>query len=230
MSIHESKPVEAVLFDLDGVLVDSRDAISQCLNHALTEMGLAPEPVEVLHGWIGASLHDVFRTLLRARGVDAALAPTAIERYRERYTVVAPKETPAFDGVAESLDALVADYRLAVATSKPVEFARPILEGLGIANHFEAIVGAPLERTHHEDKTATVGRALAALGLEAPSPQAVMVGDRHFDIIAGRTHGLTTIGASWGIGGATELRQAGADHLADTPAEIVTLVKKGGRS
>lgn len=224
MSIHDRNPHDAILFDLDGVLVDSRHAISQCLNHALVELGLAPEPVEVLHGWIGAPLHDVFLALLPARGADPALAPTAIEYYRERYTIVAPKATPAFEGIPEALEALTADHRLAVATSKPVEFARPILESLGLAVHFEAIIGAPLDKTHHEDKTATVGRALRILGLEPSDCRAAMVGDRHFDVIAGRTHGLTTIGAIWGIGGKDELEQAGADYLAATPSSLVDLL------
>jgi len=110
-----------------------------------------------------------------------------------------------------------------------VEFAGPILESLGLDVHFEAIVGAPLDGTHHEDKTATVGRALRVLGLEPPDCRAAMVGDRHFDMIAGRAHGLTTIGAVWGIGGAAELEKAGADHLAATPSDLLQQVNKRGR-
>ena len=225
MSIHQPGMIDAILFDLDGVLVDSRHAISLCLNHALTELGLAPEPVQALHGWIGASLHEVFSALLPARGADPALASAAIEHYRERYSVVAPKQTPAFEGIPACLEALAAEHRLAVATSKPVDFAAPILESLGLAGHFETIVGAPLDQTHHEDKTATVARALFALGLEPSHPPAVMVGDRHFDVAAGRANGLMTIGAAWGIGGETELREAGVDHIASSPAEIVSLLR-----
>lgn len=225
MSIHRLETIEAILFDLDGVLVDSRHAISLCLNHALTELGLAPEPVRALHGWIGASLHEVFVALLSARGADPELVAAAIGHYRERYAVVAPKETPAFEGIPECLEALGAEYRLAVATSKPVKFAAPILESLGLTRHFEAIVGAPLDSTLHEDKTATVGRALRVLGLDSSRPPAVMVGDRHFDVNAGRANGLVTVGVAWGIGGRAELREACVDHLAASPAEIVELVE-----
>ncbi|MBW2241236.1 MAG: HAD hydrolase-like protein [Deltaproteobacteria bacterium] len=84
MSIHDHKPHDAILFDLDGVLVDSRHAISQCLNHGLIELGLAPEPVEVLHSWIGASLHDVFRELLSARGVAPELTGSATRSSHRR--------------------------------------------------------------------------------------------------------------------------------------------------
>ncbi len=227
MSMH---PLEAILFDLDGVLVDSRHPISLCINHALEALGLEREPEHALHGWIGVSLHQVFSALLAARDADPASIPTAIDHYRERYTVVAPRETPAFEGIPACLETLASRHRLAVATSKPADFAVPILESLGLAGHFEAIVGAPLEGTHHEDKTATVGRTLAALGGGPESPSAAMVGDRHLDIRAGQAHGLLTIGATWGIGGPAELREAGAHHLASTPADLLALTQQGERS
>jgi phosphoglycolate phosphatase len=105
--------------------------------------------------------------------------------------------------------------RLAVATSKPRAFAEPLIEALGFADVFEAIYAPELD-LHVESKTETVGRALAGLGASAGT----MVGDRHVDMEAARTHGLHGVGVTWGFGTPDELRSAGADVLVGSPAEL----------
>lgn len=217
----------AALFDLDGVLVDSRRPIAQCINHALEREGLAPEPEAALHGFIGPPLRDCFAALLAARGRSEDRVASCIGHYRERYREVAPTETPAFPGIAACLEALAPRLPLAVATSKPEAFARPILESLGLARHFRAIVGPPLRETHAEDKTRTVARALAAFAPAAPGTPVAMIGDRHFDVRAGAAHALLTIGVTWGIGDEAELREAGADLLVASPFALRELLLGG---
>ncbi len=214
-----SSSLRAILFDLDGVLVDSRGPISSCINHALACEGLEGAPEAELHRFIGPPLHDTFVTLLGERGAPTDRAEACVAHYRERYRVIAPLETPAFEGIEACVVALAERHACAVATSKPEAFARPILERLDLASHFAAIVGPPLTATHAETKAGTVGRALAALG-ELPRAAVAMVGDRHFDIAAGRTHGLHTVGVGWGIGSEQELREAGADELVATPEAL----------
>ena len=79
----------------------------------------------------------------------------------------------------------------------------------------------PSLEAEDEAKSVTVGRALETL---APGTRAAIVGDRRFDVAAGRAHAITTIGALWGIGSETELRDAGADHLAESPAHLADLL------
>ncbi len=84
---------------------------------------------------------------------------------------------------------------------------------------------------HHEEKTQTLERAMEVLGIEtrslgAPAPAAI-VGDRYFDVEAGRAMGLATVGVSWGIGSPSELRSAGADHIVNSPEELVRLFVSG---
>jgi phosphoglycolate phosphatase len=117
--------------------------------------------------------------------------------------------------------------RPAVVTAKPEAFARPILGKLGVVDCFHAVVGPPLDPGRQEAKAQTLERAMGALGIETPSlaapAPAAMVGDRHFDVTAGRAMGLATVGVSWGIGSVSELRRAGADHIVNSPEELTEL-------
>ena len=210
----------AVLFDMDGVLVDSRAAISRSINHALEQHGLDPLPETALHGFIGAPLPEVFEGLLRDQERDPSLAASCIAHYRRRYATASLVETVAYVGIPEVLKTLARRFRLAVATTKPAECARPILEALGLTEDLEAILGSPLHTLKSEPKPVTVGRALAELGVS----RAAMVGDRHYDVQGGRTHGLFTVGVTWGAGTEAELREAGAAAIVSTPGELLPLL------
>jgi phosphoglycolate phosphatase len=224
----QSITVRAILFDLDGVLVDSRGPIAGSINHALRAHGLVAEPEEALHALIGDSLGPIFERLLAERDADLALTASCIASYRECYRSASVDGALLFDGIAALLGELARTLRLAVATSKPVEFARPILERVGVAGHFGAICGPPLTRTDGEPKARIAERALSGLGLATGPlgvpPVAAMVGDRHHDVRAGSALGLATVGVLWGIGSEAELREAGALHLVETPAELGRLL------
>jgi phosphoglycolate phosphatase len=129
-------------------------------------------------------------------------------------------------GVEPLLRELAARWPLAVATSKPLEFTRPILERLGVAPLFRALAGPALSRTEGEPKAETARRALGALGLP-PSARAALVGDRHHDVFAARSLGLAAIGVTWGAGSEAELRDAGAEWLVATPSALARLFSKG---
>jgi phosphoglycolate phosphatase len=202
-----------VIFDLDGVLVDSRAVFLSCVNHAFDKLGLPQRtPAELLPS-IGPPFAYAFAELL---GVppDAPIVAACIDGYRERYKTASLTETTVEPGIPEALAALHG-HRLAVATSKPRAFAEPLLEAMGLRAHFDVIAGPELS-ARAEDKTQTLGRALEELG----RTRALMVGDRSFDILAARAHGLPSIGVTWGIGTAEELQDAGADRLIATPAEL----------
>ena len=202
-----------MLFDLDGVLIDSRTAIVRCIQHALRENGAPVPPARELERFIGPPLIDGFAELAGAEKVAACLAS-----FRERYAHSSLEETVAAPGAAAALAAVAARVPAAVATSKPRAFAEPLCERLGLAPHLQAVVGPELDAPE-EVKTVTVGRALAALGLRAGAA-APLVGDRSHDAVAARANRIPCVGVLWGIGDAAELRAAGADPIVAEPAAL----------
>ena len=207
----------AVIFDLDGVLVDSRAAISGAMNHALAANGFPQRPEAELYRFIGPPLALGFAELT-AQPADSDVVVACIISYRERYAVTSLTETEVFAGIPEALDQLSRDHRLAVATSKARLLAEPLLAALGLRERFEVVVGTDMT-ARVEDKAATIGRALAALQADRA---AVMVGDRSFDVEGAHAHRLPAVGVTWGIGSLEEL--AAAEAIVDDPADLPAAV------
>jgi phosphoglycolate phosphatase len=212
-----TRPVLAFL-DLDGCLVDSRAAISRCLNVGLEAVGATPREPERLHRLIGPPLHTSFETLLEEVGLDVGLAARCVAAYRDAYREVCLTDTLPIPGIPAAVERLSTSLRLAVVTSKPAAFAEPILEAVGLREVFEAVHAPGLE-ARAEPKAATLSRALADLAAGVAPAATVMVGDRHHDVDAGRACGTATLGVTWGIGEPDEL--ADADRIIHRPAELV---------
>ncbi|HET8979397.1 MAG TPA: HAD hydrolase-like protein [Solirubrobacteraceae bacterium] len=209
----------AVLLDLDGVLVDSRAAITSCLNGALGEHGLPGRSPASLQRFIGPPLARAFAEIT-GEDPGSALVASCVAAYRRRYAQESLTLTQVVPGIPETLVDLGETYRLAVATSKPLAFAEPLLQRLALRSAFSAVAGPDLS-VAGEEKAVTIGRALGELGRPA---RAVMVGDRSFDVVGAHAHSLPTIGVGWGIGSREELTTAGAAVVIDTPDELPTAV------
>ncbi len=211
---------DAVLFDLDGVLVDSRVPFARSVNHALTSHGLPAKPEHELHQYLGPPLHQTFRALV---GEESLVQP-CVDSYRARYRERAAAETTVFPGIRAILDKLAEHLPLVIATSKPRALAEPLLHALNLRGFFAAVIGPELD-SENERKAVTVARAMQAL---PPDANPVMVGDRKHDIAAAHEHHIRAIGVLWGIGSEDELLIAAADALARTPAELETLLTRPG--
>jgi phosphoglycolate phosphatase len=203
----------ALLFDLDGVLADSRRPIVDCVNAALEALGLETRSEADITAIIGPPTEIGFADLLGV-GPHDPLVDRAVCEYRARYSR-ALHTTPSYPGVPEAVRTLARDHLLGVATSKPRRYALPVLEAIGLAPLFAYVAGP--EPGGPDDKHAMVAEAVAAL----PGATA-MVGDRRYDVEAARAHGLRAVAVTWGFGTRDEL--ADADVLVDEPAALASAV------
>ena len=207
----------AVLFDLDGTIVDSASGITQSLAYTYERLGLpVPAPAKLLE-WVGPPIMDSFRDLAQ---LDPEESLRALEIYREHYLSSGNAFAPAYPGVVDVLRRITsAGIPLALATSKPEGTARAMLERLGIVELFTEITGSSDDesRSRKADVVAEALRRLAADGADLSRP--VMIGDRRHDIEGAAEHQVPTIFVTWGYGAPGE--SAGAVAVADTPAALL---------
>jgi phosphoglycolate phosphatase len=208
---------DAVLFDLDGTIIDSRVPFVTSMNYALAANGHPQREPQELLPYLGPPTRIALAELV---GDDDELIGPTLATYREHYARTSTETTLVYEGIPELLRSLHGRVLLAVATSKIATSAVMLLEHLGLAELFDVISG-PLESALAEPKAVTVAQALAALG----GPQrAVMIGDRLYDVEGAREHGVPTIGVLWGAGSEQELREAGAWEIVTSPDEIPPLL------
>ena len=193
------------------------------MNHALAAAGREPVAPEALYPLIGPSLSFGFASLLAVEPDDPAVA-ACIASYRSVYAEVSLRDTPAYPGVPEALDAIAAaapGRRLGVATSKPRAFAEPLLDALGLRWRFE-VVAAPELDLHVESKTDTVGRGARRARPTTARPRWSATATSTW-----RPPAPTACAPSASPGAsarADELRAAGADVLVAAPAELPAAV------
>jgi phosphoglycolate phosphatase len=202
--------VRGLIFDLDGVLVDSLPSITECFNYALARSGLAEITTEEVRPLLGPPLEETVAWLLKTE--DAGEIARFVAVYRERYAEICTRETPGMPGLHAVLAALAERWPLAVATNKAEAFARPILAALGVAGFFVmgGICGRSLE-LGGGSKAAVIGRVVPLLG---GAEGLIMIGDRSHDVVGAQAHGIPTIGVLHGSGSREELVAAGARWIA----------------
>jgi len=206
-----------LFFDLDGTLTDSWPGISACINHALGDLGRAPEPAVRLRAMIGAPLTAIFEALLGS--TNAVLIDRAVASYRVRFNDVGIFENRLFPGIAGALRELhEKGHALQVVTAKPAVSAGRVMKHFGLDAFFGAVHGPGLA-DRSCDKAELVG---AALRLAGGDPRcAIMIGDRADDVLAARARSVRVVAAGWGYGSREELAAAGPDFTAESVDDLV---------
>lgn len=203
-----------VLFDFDGTVFDSAEGITKSVQYALGKMGIEAE-LKDLMCFAGPPLDEMFS--LRY-GMSPEQAHRAVELYRERYTPIGWAECSPFPGMHELMGRLrKKGIKLAVATSKPRHFAQRILEKYGMQNDFDIICGSELDGTRRQ-KWEVIEYALSQFGI-APS-EAIMVGDRKYDVIGAKKCGVPCIGVRFGYAEPGELESEGAVYVAEDADDL----------
>jgi phosphoglycolate phosphatase len=211
-------PYSAVLFDLDGTIVDSAPGITSSLAYTFEAMGLqVPSPAKLLE-WVGPPIMDSFRDLA---GFDPLTSARALAIYREHYVLTGVFDADLYPGLRDVLRTIhESDLPLSLATSKPESTARLILDHYDLARYFDELTGASEDevRSAKADVVEEALRRLRVRGADLTRP--VMVGDRHHDVVGAAAHGVPTIYVTWGYGAPEET--AGTIVVVDTAAELLS--------
>lgn len=194
-----------VLFDFDGTLADTKPAIVDTARRVLREWGMTDDEIADPGRLVGPPFPAGFSLVYGMSDEDAA---EVTRRYRAIYSKLGLETYMLFDGMAELLQSLkAAGRRLAITTSKREETAHTMLADNGVEQLFDVIVGQT--DPTRADKTTLLGDTLAALGCSAD--EAVMVGDRFYDVEGAAANGVPCVGVY--LGGTApkgELEAAGA--------------------
>ena len=191
-----------LLFDLDGTLTDPMQGITRSVQYALRHFGIEVEDLTTLCPFIGPPLRDSFR---------------------EFYGMTSAQADKLYAGIPELLSALQAQgATLAIATSKPDFLAERIARHFGFRDRFTLICGGTAYGPC-STKAGVIRETLAQLRIDDPS-QAVMIGDRRFDIEGAAAAGMESIGILWGYGSREELEKASPDYLAADIPELRRLL------
>jgi phosphoglycolate phosphatase len=207
----------AVLFDLDGTIVDSAPGITATLAKTFVRLGLpVPSPAELL-AYVGPPILDSFRDLA---GFDLAESHHALDIYRPLYLESGVYDATVYPGIADVLRRIhEAPLPLSLATSKPELPATLVLEHYDLTQYFDELTGASADETRSK-KADVVAEALRRLGVGGADLSApVMVGDRIHDTHGAAEHDVPTIFVTWGYGAPAE--QAGAVAVVDDADELL---------
>lgn len=202
----------AVIFDLDGTLVDSSRDLAVSTNAALRAIGLPERPEAEIRGFVGEGARRLIEQAVAPRLDLYELAHAA---WQEHYAMHLLDHTVLYPGMASLLDRL--DGKLAVHTNKPGAFARQILDGLGLTGRFKVVLGGGDGPARKPDPA---GALFILTELRVSPEEAIYIGDSRIDAATARAAGSHFIGAAWGFGGERELREAGAEQIAADPAAL----------
>jgi 2-phosphoglycolate phosphatase len=194
----------AAVFDLDGTLIDSTEAIVESTARALAELGWPTVPREVVQAHIGYKLEVIFpeRSFAERRRL--------IEVIGRHYSGVCEAGTRLHPGMGELVRDLAGrGVPLGIVTSKRRDHSEAILKALGVRDRFRVLVGSEDVARMKPDPEGLL-RAVAALGV-AP-PECLYVGDTRVDVETARGAGVAVAGVGWGTDGLEALTAAGIDH------------------
>jgi len=215
--------IEAVLFDLDGTLIDSAPDLGTAADQMRTDRGLASLPLSDYRTMAGAGARgmiDVAFGLAPGHAQFEALKEEFFSNYESRLTVL----TYAFDGVAELIAGIIGlGLKWGVVTNKSVRFTLPLTQAMPLFNTAQTIVSGDTT-PHAKPHPAPLLEAARQLGV-APD-RCLYVGDDERDILAGRAAGMTTVAASYGYLGASANTAAWkADATIDSPGRLLNFLR-----
>ncbi len=222
----KSKPYKAVLFDLDGTLLNTLDDLANTANRVLADKGFPTHPLDAYRYFVGEGAAKlIVRALPPEKRHDDRCIQACIEAFYEDYDLNWNVSTHPYKGIPAMLDALsVRKIKLAVLSNKPDKFTQKCVGEFLSKWSFEAVFGL---RENVPRKPDPIGALEVATLLDLPPSRFIYVGDTSIDMLTANAAGMFAVGVEWGFRPADELKAAGAKLIIGHPSAILNLLNEG---
>ena len=212
----------AVLFDLDGTLLDTLDDLAMAANRVLAARGWPVHPVDAYRYFVGDGVETLVKRILPAALRTTAVLDEAVTAFQREYANTWHDRSLPYPGIPQMLDRLAADgFRLSILSNKPDAFTRLCVQRLLPQWTFDPLLGQRPGVPKKPDPAAALEVA-RLLGL-APA-EILYVGDTAVDMQTANAAGMDAVGVLWGFRTADELQAAGARHLITAPEELLPIL------
>jgi len=212
---------DAILFDLDGTLIDSVADIALATNHVRQQMKMSPLNVKLIQSFVGDGTRMLLARALETENEE--LLDKAFSIWEPFYREHCLDNTCLYRGVEQVLGELGAErIPMGVVSNKMVSFCEQILEGLKIKKYFSTVVGgdSTKERKPHPEPMLFASRQL-----NVTAKSVLVVGDSANDVISAKEAGYKSCGILWGIGLEKDIRDAKPDYVIHMPSDIPRLIR-----
>lgn len=208
---------KAVIFDLDGTLLDTLEDLANACNYALKDSGLKTHEIEKYKRFVGDGRFKLIERIISKEDNTEELFNKVLKLYDEYYLEHMVDETKPYDGICNLLDELIdLDIKLCVVSNKPHEFTEKMVKKY-FENRIHIAYG---QRPNYKTKPdpETIFEVIQTLGIG--KEECIYVGDSNVDMQTAKNAGVVSIGVSWGFRGRQELEEVGADFVVDNVSEL----------
>jgi phosphoglycolate phosphatase len=210
---------KAVLFDLDGTLLNTIEDLTEAMNEVLRQSGWPEHDAERFKYYVGRGVQDIVTKALPPERRDEATIEAMVRAYNEAYSRRYSRKTRPYDGVGELLSAFAkAGMPMAVLSNKPDEFTRRIVAELLPGQRFEVVWGTRPGVPHKPDPTSALE---IADRFRVRPAEVLYLGDSEVDMETASRAGMYAVGVLWGFRTADELIGSGARMLVKSPADLL---------
>ncbi len=213
---------KAIIFDLDGTLLNSLEDLADAVNSGLETLGYKPQPLEKFNKFVGNGALKLCTRALADYSAGTDEISKLHELFSENYRKHCTDKTRPYEGIKEMLDSLKEKgIKLAVASNKPDEFTKSLITSFFGDDLFSAVHGKREGRSTKPSPD-IVNDILKELNVE--KDDIVLAGDSDVDIMTAENAGIDSIGCTWGFRPKEELASAGAVYLADSAEKLLKIV------
>ena len=213
--------MKAIIFDLDGTLLDTIEDIADSMNHVLDRNGFARHTIEEYKLFVGDGATNLVKRSVRDAGATEDMLLLLETEYRAEYNKRQADKTKPYDGIRELLSSLAdSGVKKAVLSNKPHDSTEEVIAYYFPDVVFDAVIGQRPGRPIKPDPCSAL-EILEIIGVE--KADVLYVGDTGTDMQTAKNAGLKAVGALWGFREKAELAENGADVYIEHPMELLTL-------